>query len=107
MVLENKLGITDATELARAEERISKSKAYTLITSGVLDTHKAGSLQELVTIHAYLFEDIYDFAGKIRTVNIAKGSFRFAPVMYLKTALKNIEAMPQSTLDEIENLRGL
>jgi len=101
MVLENKLGITDATELARAEERISKSKAYTLITSGVLDTHKAGSLQELVTIHAYLFEDIYDFAGKIRTVNIAKGSFRFAPVMYLKTALKNIEAMPQSTFDEI------
>ena len=101
MVLENKLGITDTAELARAEEQTSKSKACTLMTSGVLEKHKAGSFQALVAIHAYLFDQIYDFAGKIRTVNIAKGSFRFAPVMYLETALKNIETMPQSTFDEI------
>jgi cell filamentation protein len=101
MVLENKLGITDAVELARAEEKISKTKALKLFTSGYLDTLKAGSFQSLAEIHSYLFEDIYEFAGKIRKVNIAKGNFRFAPLMYLETSLKNIEIMPQSTFDEI------
>ena len=101
MALENKLGITDSVELARVEERISKSKANKLFESGTLDSLKAGSFQALAEIHKYLFDEIYDFAGKIRTVNIAKGSFRFTPVMYLETALKNIEAMPQSTFDEI------
>jgi len=101
MVLENKLGITDAVELARAEEKISKTKALKLFTSGYLDTLKAGNFQSLAKIHAYLFEDIYEFAGKIRKVNIAKGNFRFAPLMYLETSLKNIEIMPQSTFDEI------
>ena len=101
MVLENKLGITDAVELARVEEKISKTKALKLFTSGYLDTLKAGSFQALAEIHRYLFEDIYDFAGKIRTVNIAKGNFRFAPLMYLETSLNNIEMMPQSTFDEI------
>ncbi|MBF0257913.1 MAG: Fic family protein [Desulfamplus sp.] len=101
MILENKLGITDAVELARAEEKISKTKALKLFISGVLDTFNAGSFQALAEIHRYLFGDIYTFAGKIRTVNIAKGNFRFAPLMYLETALKNIEAMPQSTFNEI------
>ena len=101
MVLENKLGITDAVELARAEEKISKTKALKLFTSGYLDTLKAGSFQSLAEIHAYLFEDIYEIAGKIRKVNIAKGNFRFAPLMYLEISLKNIEIMPQSTFDEI------
>jgi len=101
MVLENKLGITDSVELARVEERISKSKANKLFESGALDVLKAGSYQALAEIHKYLFDEIYDFAGKIRNVNIAKGSFRFTPVMYLEVALKNIEAMPQSTFDEI------
>jgi cell filamentation protein len=101
MVLENKLGITDAVELARAEEKISKTKALKLFTSGYLDTLKAGSFQSLAEIHSYLFEDIYEFAGKIRKINIAKGNFRFAPLMYLETSLKNIEIMPQSTFDEI------
>jgi len=101
MVLENKLGITDAVELARAEEKISKTKALKLFTSGYLDTLKAGSFQALAEIHSYLFEEIYEFAGKIRKVNIAKGNFRFAPLMYLETSLKNIEMMPQSTFDEI------
>ena len=101
MVLENKLGITDAVELARVEEKISKTKALKLFTSGYLDTLKAGSFQALAEIHRYLFEDIYDFAGKIRTVNIAKGNFRFAPLMYLETSLNNIEMMPQSPFDEI------
>jgi cell filamentation protein len=101
MVLENKLGITDAVELARAEEKISKTKALKLFNSGYLDTLKAGNFQSLAKIHAYLFEDIYEFAGKIRKVNIAKGNFRFAPLMYLETSLKNIEIMPQSTFDEI------
>jgi len=101
MVLENKLGITDAVELARAEEKISKTKALKLFTSGYLDTIKAGSFKALAEIHCYLFEDIYDFAGKIRKVNIAKGNFRFAPLMYLETSLKNIEMMPQSNFDEI------
>jgi cell filamentation protein len=101
MVLENKLGITDAVELARVEEKISKTKALKLFTSGNPDTLKAGSFQALADIHCYLFEDIYDFAGEIRTVNIAKGNFRFAPLIYLETSLKNIEMMPQSTFDEI------
>lgn len=101
MALENKLGITDSVELARVEERLSKSKANKLFESGALDTLKAGSFQALAEIHKYLFDEIYDFAGKIRDVNIAKGSFRFTPVMYLEAALKNIEAMPQSTFDEI------
>jgi len=101
MALTNKLGITDSVELARVEERISKSKANKLFESGALDALKAGSFQALAEIHKNLFDEIYDFAGKIRNVNIAKGSFRFTPVMYLEAALKNIEAMPQSTFDEI------
>lgn len=101
VTLENKLGITDSAELARAEEKISKSKAVRLFRSGYLDTMKAGSFQSLADIHRYLFGEIYSFAGFIRTVNIAKGSFRFTPVMYLEAALKNIEAMPQSDFDEI------
>ncbi len=101
MALENKLGITDAVELARVEEKISKSKAIKLFESGFLDTLKAGSFLALAEIHTRLFDEIYDFAGKIRKVNMAKGNFRFAPVMYLEVALKNIEAMPQSTFDEV------
>ena len=101
MALENKLGITEAAELAREEEKISKAKALELFDTGRLDTFEAGSFEGLTKIHQYLFEDIYDFAGKIRTVNIAKGSFRFAPVMYLEAALANIEKMPQSGFDEI------
>ena len=101
MTLENKLNISDAVELARVEEKLSKAKANQLFSSGFLDTLKAGSFQALADIHDYLFSDIYDFAGKIRTVNIAKGNFRFAPVMYLEVSLKNIEAMPQSSFDEI------
>jgi cell filamentation protein len=99
--LENLLGITDSVELARVEERISKRKAVNLFETGVLDTLQAGSFYALTEIHRVLFGDIYDFAGKIRTVNVAKGNFRFTPVMYLEVALKNIEAMPQSTFDEI------
>jgi cell filamentation protein len=101
MALKNKLGITDSVELARAEERISKSKANRLFNNGAVNGFKAGSFQALTEIHKYLFDEIYDFAGKIRTVNISKGSFRFVPVIYLETALKNIEDMPQSTFDEI------
>lgn len=101
MALENKLGITEAAELAREEEKISKAKALELFETGRLDTLEAGSFEGLARIHQYLFEDIYDFAGKIRTVNIAKGSFRFVPVMYLEAALMNIEKMPQSSFDEI------
>lgn len=101
MVLENKLGITDSAELAREEERISKAKALSLFESGLLDTFEVGTFKGLCSIHKYLFEDIYDFAGKLRTVNIAKGNFRFAPVMYLKAALQNIDNMPQSTFDQI------
>lgn len=101
MALENKLGITDSAELARAEEKISKTKAIELFESGILNNLTDGSFNSLAEIHRFLFEDIYEFAGKIRTVNIAKGSFRFAPVMYLETALKHIEKMPQSTFDEI------
>ena len=101
MTLENKLNITDAVELARAEEKISKTKALKLFTSGYLNTLAAGTFESLAEIHRYLFDEIYSFAGKIRTVNMAKGNFRFAPVMYLEQALKHIEAMPQSTYNEI------
>ena len=101
MTLENKLDITDAVELARAEEKISKTKALKLFTSGYLNTLEAGTFDSLAEIHRYLFDEIYSFAGKIRTVNMAKGNFRFAPVMYLEQALKHIEAMPQSTYNEI------
>lgn len=101
MALENKLWITESAQLAREEERISKKKAANLFDNRILDTLKAGRVSALKAIHKYLFGDIYDFAGKIRTVNIAKGNFRFAPVMYLDAALENIEKMPQSTFDEI------
>ncbi|MCI9263759.1 MAG: cell filamentation protein Fic [Oscillospiraceae bacterium] len=101
MALENKLGITDSAELARVEEQISKKKAVALFESGRLDELTAGSFHALAEIHRYLFEDIYDFAGKVRDVNLAKGSFRFAPVMYLQAALEHIEAMPQATFDQI------
>lgn len=101
MALENKLGITDSVELARAEEKISKKKAIELFESGYLDNLEAGKFITLAEIHKYLFSEIYDFAGKVRNVNLAKGNFRFAPVMYLKSALNYIETMPQSTYDEI------
>ena len=101
MALENKLGITDSAELAREEEKISKKKALWLFESGTLDSLKAGTFAALQEIHKCLFEELYDFAGKLRTVNLAKGNFRFAPVMYLEAALGNIEKMPQSTYDEI------
>ena len=101
MVLDNKLNITDAVALARVEEKISKAKAYRLFTTGFLASLEVGSFQALASIHRYLFDEIYDFAGKVRSENIAKGNFRFAPVMYLDAALKNITAMPQSSFDEI------
>ena len=101
MALENKLGITDSAELAREEEKISKKKALWLDESGTLDSLKAGTFAALQEIHKWLFEELYDFAGKIRTVNLAKGNFRFAPVMYLQAAIENVEKMPQSTFDEI------
>ena len=101
MALENKLGITSSSELAREEEKISKKKALELFENGMLDNLEAGRFSSLKAIHKYLFEDIYDFAGKTRTVNISKGSFRFAPLIYLEAALKNIDKMPQSTFDEI------
>ena len=101
MVLENKLGITSAPELAEAEERISKKKAIELFENGILDKLEAGKFASLKAIHKYLFEDVYNFAGELRTVNISKGNFRFAPLMYLEAALANIDKMPQSTFDEI------
>ncbi|MDE6847482.1 MAG: Fic family protein [Lachnospiraceae bacterium] len=101
MALENKLNITDSAELARTEERISKKKAVQLFENGYLYTLEPGTLNSLFQIHKSLFEDIYDFAGKVREVNISKGNFRFVPVMYLDEALRNIEKMPQSTFDEI------
>lgn len=101
MTLQNKLGITNPGELAREEEKISKKKALELFETGILDSMEAGTYAALAKIHQYLFGEIYDFAGKIRTVNIAKGNFRFAPVMYLQAALENIDKMPQSTFDEI------
>ena len=100
-MLENKLWIKNSAELAREEERLSKKKAVKLFENGVLNNSPSGKFSTLQVIHKYLFEDIYDFAGELRTVNIAKGNFRFAPVMYLKTALENIDKMPQSTFDEI------
>ena len=101
MALQKKLGLTDELELAREEERISKQKALALYDTGLLDTFPVGTFAGLAMIHKYLFEDIYEFSGQIRTVNIAKGNFRFAPVMYLRPALESIDRMPQSTFDEI------
>lgn len=101
MALKNKLGITDSSELARIEEKISKKKAIELFETGLLDTFEVGTFKGLASIHKYLFDEIYEFAGKIRDVNISKGNFRFAPVMYLQAAIANIEKMPQSTFDEI------
>ena len=101
MALENKLGITNSADLAREEERISKKKAALLFEDGCLNTLEPGTFRALSEIHRVLFEDIYDFAGKIRDVNIAKGNFRFAPAMYLEAALESIDKMPQATFDEI------
>lgn len=101
MVLENKLGLTDSAELAREEERISKKKAVNLFDFAILKLLSDGTYKTLAAIHKYLFEDIYAFAGEIRTVNMAKGNFRFAPLMYLQAALENIDKMPQSNFDEI------
>ena len=101
MALENKLGLTNSASLAREEERISKKKAIELFENGILDNLPADKFSTLQTIHKYLFGDIYDFAGELRTVNISKGNFRFAPLMYLESALENIDKMPQSNFDEI------
>ncbi len=101
MILANKLHITDQIELAKAEEKISKQKAKQLYDSGDINKVEIGKFAGLAFIHAYLFEDIYPFAGKVRDVNIAKGNFRFAPLMYLEPSLNHIDAMPQSTFDEI------
>lgn len=101
MAPKNKLGITSSPELAEAEERISKKKAIELFENGILDKLDAGKFESLKAIHKYLFDDIYFFAGEIRTVNISKGNFRFAPLMYLEAALANIDKMPQSNFDEI------
>ena len=101
MALENKLGITNSAELAREEERLSKTRALELFETDFLSTLQPGTFDALAKIHAFLFSDIYEFAGKVRTVNIAKGNFRFAPLMYLDAALRNIEKMPQNTFDEI------
>lgn len=101
MALENKLGITDSATLAREEERITKTRAAELFDLGLLDSYEVGTFAGLAQIHAYLFGEVYDFAGQIRTVNIAKGGFRFAPVMYLEAALAHIDHMPQTTFDEI------
>lgn len=101
MALDNKLGLTSTAELDCEEERISKKKAAQLFDQKLLDTFGVGTFAGLALIHKYLFEDIYDFAGELRTVNIAKGNFRFAPLMYLQAALENIDKMPQSNFDEI------
>lgn len=101
MALENKFGIKNSAELARKEERISKKRAVELFENGMLEKLEAGKFQTLCEIHKYLFDDIYDFAGKIRTVNLSKGNFRFAPLMYLETAIKNVDKMLQNTFDEI------
>ena len=100
-MLENKLGITDSAELARIEEKISKQKAVEMFESGYLESLEAGTFESLAKIHKYLFDEIYDFAGEVRKVNISKGNFRFAPLMYLGAALQSIDKMPQSTFDEI------
>lgn len=101
MTLGNRLNITDSAELAREEERVSKKKAVQLFDRKLLDTFDVGTFAGLAAIHKYMFEDIFDFAGEIRTVNLAKGNFRFAPSMYLQAALDNIDKMPQSNFDEI------
>ena len=101
MALKNKLGITDSLKLAREEERISKARALELFEKRLPDSFENGTFHGLAQIHEYLFSDIYGFAGKIRTVNLAKGGFRFAPVLYLRDALEKISRMPQSTFDEI------
>lgn len=93
-MLENKLGVTDSTELARAEEKISKQKALEMFENGFFETLEPGTYQSLTRIHKYLFQEIYDFAGKLRKVNISKGNFRFAPLMYLESALESIDKMP-------------
>jgi len=100
MILENKLNITDQAELEREEERISKTRAKEMFETGYLNTLEAGTFETLKKIHNYLFEEIYEFAGKLRKVNIAKGNFRFTPIAYLEEAVKNIEKMPQSTYEE-------
>ena len=101
MILENKLNITDQAELAREEERISKTRAKEMFEKGYLNTLESGTFEALKQIHKYLFEDIYEFAGALRKVNIAKGNFRFTPIVYLEESIKNIEKMPQSTYEEI------
>ncbi|HEM3582401.1 TPA: Fic family protein [Streptococcus suis] len=101
MVLENKLGIKDSLELAKTEEKVSKEKAKRLFEEKLLANKQAGTFETLAFIHRFLFEDIYDFAGKVREVNIAKGGFRFAPLMYLHMSLATIEKMPQRTFEEI------
>ena len=103
-MLESKLGITDSAELARIEEKISKQKAVEMFESGYLESLEAGTFESLAKIHKYLFDEIYDFAGEVRKVNISKGNFRFAPLMYLDAALQSIDKMPQSTFDEIKFL---
>ncbi len=100
-MLENKLGIFNSAELARAEEEITKRKALQLFELGLLDTYEVGTFAGLARIHQYLFEDVYDFAGRVRTENIAKGGFRFAPVMYLQAALESIDRMPHRTFQDI------
>ena len=101
MVSKNRLGIHDSAELARTEEKISKKRAVELFESSYLNEYEAGTFRMLAAIHKYLFEPIYDFAEKVRDVNMAKGNFRFAPVIYLQAAIENVEKMPQSTFDEI------
>jgi cell filamentation protein len=101
MVLKNKINITDQVQLARTEEKISKQKAKRLFSSGDIDRVEVGTFAGLAEIHRYLFEDIFEFAGELRDVNIAKGGFRFAPLMYLQVSLQNIDAMPQSSFEEI------
>lgn len=101
MTLDNKLGIKDSVELSKAQEKVSKKKAVELFDKNIFDKLKPGSCEALFTIHKFLFEDIYDFAGQLRKVNISKGNFRFAPVMYIEVSLENIEKMPQGSFDEI------
>ena len=101
MVIKNKFGLTDLSELERMEEKYSKIKAAKLFDEKILDTLPAGKFEALSKIHKYLFDEIYHFAGEIRDVNIAKGNFRFAPLMYLKPALEHIDNMPQTTYEEI------
>lgn len=101
MTLENKLGIKDSSELAKIEEKITKTKAKELFETGLLNTLTAGKFESLAKIHKFLFDEIYNFAGEVRNVNLAKGNFRFAPLMYLKQALTHIDKMPQSNFDEI------